>query len=48
MRGIATGHLWSQDSTRITLFHDAEHPSHLLLPITRGNRIGTFMSGGKI
>jgi predicted acyl esterase len=48
LHGIATGHLWSQDSTRITVFHDAEHPSHLLLPITRGNRIGTFMSGGII
>jgi hypothetical protein len=28
--------------------HDAEHPSHLLLPITRGNVLGTFVSGGRL
>jgi uncharacterized protein len=28
--------------------HNADNPSHLLLPITRGNRIGTFISGGKL
>jgi hypothetical protein len=25
---------------------DAEHPSHLLLPITRGNIVGMYLSGG--
>lgn len=24
-----------------------DYPSHLLLPITKGNRVGTFYSGGK-
>jgi hypothetical protein len=30
------------------VYHHADYPSHLLLPITRGNRIGTYMSGGKL
>ena len=42
-----TGHLWRQSGSRVTIYHDAEHPSHLLLPITKGNIIGTYMSGGK-
>ncbi|MBI1994222.1 MAG: hypothetical protein HYS67_07420, partial [Deltaproteobacteria bacterium] len=33
---------------RITIHHDETHPSHLDLPITRGNIIGTFFSGGDI
>jgi predicted acyl esterase len=48
LHGIAGGHVLSQESTRITVYHDAEHASHLLLPIVAGNRLGTFMSGGKI
>jgi len=32
----------------VTIYHDADHPSHLLVPVTRGNRIGTFISGGNI
>jgi uncharacterized protein len=48
LHGIASGHVARQSSSRITIYHDADHPSHLLLPITRGNRIGTFISGGKI
>ena len=48
LHGIASGHVARQLSSRVTIYHDAEHPSHLLLPITRGNRIGTFISGGKV
>jgi hypothetical protein len=33
---------------RITIAHDESHPPHLDLPITRGNIIGTFFSGGDI
>lgn len=32
----------------VTIVHDAEHPSALLLPITRGNRIGTYLNGGQL
>lgn len=44
---IAGGNIRRQSSSRITVYHDVDHPSHLLLPITRGNIIGTFISGGK-
>jgi putative CocE/NonD family hydrolase len=44
---IAGGALKRQSPSRITVYHDADHPSHLLLPITKGNVLGTFMSGGK-
>jgi hypothetical protein len=46
LHAIAAGHVLSQASTRVTVYHDAERPSYLLLPITSGNRLGTFMSGG--
>lgn len=46
--GIASEHVRRQRASRITIHHDAEHPSSLLLPITAGNIIGTFMSGGKV
>lgn len=42
------GHLWRQASSRITVFHNADYPSHLLLPVTKGNVIGTYMSGGNL
>jgi predicted acyl esterase len=41
-------HLRVQNQGTVTVFHDAERPSHLLLPITRGNVIGTYVSGGDI
>lgn len=41
-------HLLNQTATTITIYHSAEHPSHLLLPITRGNIVGTYVSGGDI
>jgi predicted acyl esterase len=44
---IPTGNIRRQSPSRITVYHDAEHPSHLLLPITSGNVLGTFISGGK-
>ncbi|MFC1991705.1 CocE/NonD family hydrolase [Chloroflexota bacterium] len=44
---IAAGNIRRQSSSRITVYQDADHPSHLLLPITKGNILGTFLSGGK-
>jgi predicted acyl esterase len=40
------GHLWRETPAKITVCHSSRYPSHLLVPITRGNRVGTFMSGG--
>jgi predicted acyl esterase len=48
LHGIASGHVARQASSRVTIYHDTDHPSHLLVPVTRGNRIGTFISGGNI
>lgn len=48
LQAIATGHLWRQASSRVTVYHNAEYPSHLLLPITKGNIIETYMSGGEM
>jgi hypothetical protein len=44
---IAGGNIQRQSASRITIYHDADHPSHLLLPITKGNVIGTYITGGK-
>jgi predicted acyl esterase len=41
-------HLWSPESTTVTVYHDEDRPSYLLLPITRGNIVGTFLSGGDV
>jgi predicted acyl esterase len=43
---IGQGHLLQQQPSWVTVHHDAEHPSVLNVPITAGNLIGTFMSGG--
>ena len=42
----AIGHLSRPNRSEITVYHNDKYPSHLLVPITRGNKIGTFMSGG--
>jgi predicted acyl esterase len=44
---MAGGNIRRQSSSRITVYHNTDYPSHLLLPITKGNIIGTFLSGGK-
>ncbi|MCL2493234.1 MAG: CocE/NonD family hydrolase [Clostridiales bacterium] len=46
MEGLGVGHIRGQKGNRVTIYHDADHPSCLLLPITRGNVLGTFRSGG--
>jgi len=45
---VGIGHISSASYSQVTVHHSADHPSHLLLPITKGNRIGTFISGGKL
>ena len=48
LQALARNHLRRPRPARITIHHDESHPSHLELPITRGNIIGTFFSGGDI
>jgi len=48
LEGRAQGHLWRQTPSWVTVYHNTEHPSHLLLPVTKGNIIGSYMSGGNI
>ena len=48
LQALARNHLRRPRPLRITVHHDEAHPSHLDLPITRGNIIGTFFSGGDI
>ena len=45
---VGIGHVASAIASEVTVHHNAEYPSHLLLPITKGNRIGTFVSGGNL
>jgi uncharacterized protein len=44
---IACGSLRRQSVSRITLYRNAEDPSCLILPITKGNILNTYMSGGR-
>jgi uncharacterized protein len=48
LQAIARNHLRRLVPARLTIHHDEQHPSRLDLPITRGNVIGTFISGGHI
>jgi predicted acyl esterase len=45
---ISMGHMARPSGARVTVLHDEDHPSHLILPVTAGNRIGTFVSGGHL
>jgi hypothetical protein len=47
LESIAAGHIRRQSGSRVTVYHNEEYPSHLLLPVTAGNVIGTYISGGK-
>ena len=42
--GLVAG---AQDNV-VSIHHDPDHASHLILPITRGNVINTFLSGGRL
>ncbi len=48
IENIGQGQIRRQRASNVTVYHNADYPSHLLLPVTRGNRIGTFISGGKL
>jgi hypothetical protein len=43
---LTQGHALQQRPSWVSIHHDADHPSSISLPITSGNRIGTFLSGG--
>lgn len=45
---VKMNHLVSQTPNTITVYHNAKYPSHLLLPVTRGNILGTYVSGGDL
>ena len=44
----SSGHLIRRTAAHVTVHHNHDCPSHLLLPITKGNVVGTFISGGKL
>ena len=48
VRGTALGHVCRQNAALITVHHDEDHPSVLLVPVTEGNLLGTFVSGGML
>jgi predicted acyl esterase len=48
LQALARNHLGRPRPARITIYHNEVSPSHLDLPVTRGNIIGTFFSGGDI
>jgi predicted acyl esterase len=48
LQAIARNHLQLARPARITIHCDPDHPSRLDLPVTRGNLIGTFFSGGDV
>ncbi len=48
LEAFATGHLWRQKPSQVTIMHNADYPSCLYLPIARGNIQGTYISGGNI
>jgi hypothetical protein len=45
---FATGHVWRDRPSMVTVYHNSDYPSHIILPITKGNIMGTYMSGGKV
>lgn len=46
MEGTTVGHVKEPFCSRATIFHDADHPSCLHVPVTQGNLIGTYIGGG--
>ena len=48
LQGLALGHLEKQSVSRVTVYHDEDRPSHVLLPVTKGNIIGTYVGTGGV
>lgn len=46
LESIAAGHIRRRVPSRVTVFHNDEFPSELLVPVTSGNLLGTYISGG--
>ena len=46
VRGTAVGHVARQTAAVITIAHGEDCPSALIVPVTEGNVLGTFISGG--
>jgi hypothetical protein len=46
LEAFSRNHVWRQTPSRVTIYHDEGYPSCVLLPVTRGNLIGTYISGG--
>jgi hypothetical protein len=44
---IGTGAVKRTAVARVTVFHNEDYPSYLLLPVTKGNILNTFFSGGQ-
>ena len=44
---LGLGSITRQSASHVTIQHNAAYPSYLLLPVIRGNRIGTYLSGGR-
>lgn len=44
---MGVGSLSRAGVSRVTVFHNSEYPSYLLLPIVAGNRVNTYFSGGQ-
>lgn len=48
LRATAAGHVARQSASVVTVHHGPAHPSALVLPVTEGNVLGTFLSGGEL
>jgi hypothetical protein len=46
LRATAFGHIHRQRAARLTVHHSPDRPSCVLLPVTAGNRVGTYLSDG--
>ncbi len=48
IRGAGYGHLQRSTAARLRVHHSEAHLSQLLVPVVRGNLLGTFLSGGQL
>ena len=48
LQAVNMGHLSRTEASSVVIHHSRDYPSNLLLPITKGNRIGTYYSGGEL
>lgn len=42
---LGKGHVLHQKPSWVSIHHDEDHPSALFVPVTEGNRVGTYLSG---